>query len=241
MARVVDHPPATPPDPWSTVPVEVGRHRRRPGWGVIALLLVAGVAALALTRTTPTMSSKPAPAAQQPGPRTAPSVPFDVTIEVTDAASMDNDGLFGQNADVPGDAVDTAAEEVVAVLDRYLDAEFIAAETRFSDRPLSELLSQRALDSLSEADLAGLGVLGLSVQQVEAEPVTATARVLTSGSDVGLVVVRYEARARVITGDGVPAGLQQRASMVFAPDDGTWRVDAVDAELDLPVAETTAP
>jgi hypothetical protein len=98
-------------------------------------------------------------------------------------------------------------------------------------------LSRRALDSLSDDDLAGLGVLGISVQRVEAEPVTARARVLTSGSEVALVVVRYDAHAQVVTGDGDSARLHQRATMVFVPEDGAWRAEAVSAELDLPVPE----
>jgi hypothetical protein len=233
---VIDRSPVTPPDPWSTNPIAAGRHRRLM-WGAVVLVAVAAVVFM-LTRTapstTPTAPSNPEP---PPAEQIPPSIPFDVAIEVTDAASMDNDGLFGEKAAVPNGAVDDAASQIGGVLDRYLDAQFITTETRFSDRPLSELLNERALDALSDDDLAGLGVLGIAVQQVEAEPVTVTARALTSGSDVAVMVVRYDARAQVTTEDGESAQLHQQATMVFVPEDGEWRAEAIDAELDLPLAE----
>jgi hypothetical protein len=164
-----------------------------------------------------------------------PSVPFDVAVDATDVASMDNDGLLGQRAAIPAEAVDTATREIGGILQSYLDAEFVTADTRFSDRPLSALLSQRALDAVSDDDLAGLGALGISAEQVLAEPVTATAHMLTSGSDVALVTVRYDARAHLATADGASVPLHQRATMVFVPEDGTWRAEALDVALDLPL------
>jgi hypothetical protein len=155
-----------------------------------------------------------------------------VVVDVTDVASMDHDGLFGRDAAIPQGAVDTATQQIAEALDGYLDAQFVTAETRFSDRPLSQLLSQRALDALS--DLAGLGALGISVRQVQAEPVTAKARMLTSGEDVTLVTVRYDARALVVSDNGASVPLHQRATMVFVREDGGWRAEAIDATLDLP-------
>jgi hypothetical protein len=239
MARQVVSEPNAQPDPWGGAPVTVGHHRHhhRLGWAIMLLLLVAATAiALLLTSTAPT----PAPAPPStPAPTVtpaSPSVPFDLAMEVADVTAMDDDGLFGLKATIPQGAADTATQEITDVLERYLDAEFVTPETRFSAQPLSDLLSRNALDALSDDDLAGLGVLGISVRQVRAERAVSTARVLTSGSDVALVTVRYAATAWVVTDDGASVPLHQRAEMVFVPQDGGWRAEAVDATLELPPA-----
>lgn len=238
MARPVsDTPEETPPDPWVDAPIAVGRHRRRVGFALIALT-IAGIVAFILFDSRGMSPLSPGPGR----PQTAPSVPFDVVVDVADVASMDNDVLFGrETASPPRDAVDRATRQVGEVVRRYLDAEFVTAETRFSDRPLAGLVSRRALDALTDDDvLAGLGVLEVAAEQVEAEPVTARARVLTSGSDVVVMTVRYEARATVMLTDGDTAPLHQRATMVFASEDGGWRAEAVDAVLDLQLAAAEA-
>jgi hypothetical protein len=228
---VSDTPEETPPDSWAGVPVAVGRRRRRLGWGLVALF-VAGIAAFVLFDSPATSPLNPLPGR----PQIPPSVPFEVVVQAAGVASMDNDPLFGRDATIPRDAVDRATRQVGEVVLRYLDAEFVTEQTRFSDRPLAGLLSRRAVDALTDDSLAGLGALGMSVQQVEAEPVTASAQVLTSGSDVVIVTVRYEARATVVSADGDNAPMVQRATMAFVPEDGGWRAEAVDAVLDLQLA-----
>jgi hypothetical protein len=232
---VSDTPEETPPDTWADAPIAVGRHRRRLGFALI-MVVIAGIAAFVLFNSRGMSPLSPAPGR----PETAPSVPFDVEVDVADVASMDNDVLFGRETAVPRDAVDRATRQVGEVVRRYLDAEFVTAETRFSDRPLAGLLSRRALHALTDDALAGLGVLEVAMEQVEAEPVTARARVLTSGSDVVTMTVRYEARATVTSTDGDTAPLRQRATMVFAHEDDGWRAVAVDAVLDLQLAATEA-
>ena len=206
-------------------------------WGALLVLVVVVAAALAFLvgRQAPAISPV-APAEPEPAPpQTAASVPFDVAVEVRGVATMDNDGLFGRDTAIPEGAADAAAQRVGATVQRYLDAEFVTPGTRFSDRPLSDLLSQRALAALSADALGGLGALDVSVRQVVAAPVTVTARVLTSGPDAVVVVVRYDAHAQVVTEDGDTVPLRQRATMVFVPEDGQWRAEAVDAALDLPL------
>jgi hypothetical protein len=232
---VSDTPEETPPDTWADAPIAVGRHRRRLGFALI-MVVIAGIAAFVLFNSRGMSPLSPAPGR----PETAPSVPFDVEVDVADVASMDNDVLFGRETAVPRDAVDRATRQVGEVVRRYLDAEFVTAETRFSDRPLAGLLSRRALHALTDDALAGLGVLEVAMEQVEAEPVTARARVLTSGSDVVTMTVRYAARATVTSTDGDTAPLRQRATMVFAHEDDGWRAVAVDAVLDLQLAATEA-
>jgi hypothetical protein len=166
-------------------------------WGVLLVLLViAGAFAFVVGRRAPAISPS-TPAGPEPAPPQAViSVPFDVTIEISDAATMDNDGLFGQDVVIPEGVAAAASLQVEQTLQAYLNAEFVTPETRFSDQPLADLLSRRGLAAAPTDDLDGLGVLGVSVQQVRAEPVVVAARVLTSGSDAAAVVVRYDARAR---------------------------------------------
>jgi hypothetical protein len=224
---------AAPRDSRSTAPVAVGHPRRRPGWGlvVLVLLLVLTVVAL-LPRSAPTPDTTPAPVT--PAPPASPSVPFAVAVDVREVTPLDNDGLFGREVTPPDDAVDTAALQVEDVLQTYLNAAFVTSGTRFTGQPLADLLSPTALDEATDQDLAGLGALDLTVQRVKAEPVIASTRVLTRGDDVAMVEVRYEARAQVTAGGGEPLVMHQRASMVFVPEDGTWRAEAVDAELGFP-------
>jgi hypothetical protein len=206
---------------------------------VVALVAIA-VGALALLlfvrqapSTSPSAPTDIPPAPQEPD--IAASVPFDVAVDVAEVASMDNGGLFGGDTAIPQRAVDSATRQIDDILTTYLDAEFIVAETRFSDDPLDDLLSRRALDALSDDDRAGLGALGLSVQAVQATPVTATARILTSGSDAVVAAVRYDARASIITDDGDTVPLRQRATAIFTRENGRWRVEAMNAVLDVPL------
>jgi hypothetical protein len=234
---VIDRPTTTPPDPWATAPVAVGHGRHRMWWVVVpaVVLIAAGALALIVGRQAPATSPSTPAGPELVPQQAAASVPFAVSMEVTEVASMDNDGLFGHGTVIPEDAVDTAVREVEQVLRTYLDAQFVTAETRFSDHPMADLLSRHALAAVPTDDLDGLGVLGVPVRHVRAEPVAVTARVLTSRSDAAVVVVRYEARAEVTTEHGGTAPLQQRATMVFVPESGRWRARAVTAALDLPL------
>lgn len=233
---VIDRQTNAPRDPWATAPVAVGRHRHRAWWGaLLVLLVVAGALAFLVVRRAPaTAPSTPAGPEPDP-PQAVTSVPFDVTVEISDVATMDNDGLFGQDMVIPEGAAAAASQQVERTLQDYLDAEFVTPETRFSQQPLADLLSRRALAALPANDTAGLGALEVSVRQVRAEPVGVTAQVLTSGPDAAVVVVRYDARAQVVTDDGDTVPLRQQATMVFVPEDGQWRAEAVNAVLDLPL------
>ncbi len=229
MARSrLEHRHQTSPGSWDAVPVSVGTHHRRRSWVVLVLFLAVVAAAIAVTgnravRTTPATS----------GGVAAPA--FDVRVRVTELAAMDNDGLFGRRPAAADAAVVSEATRLVGdVVADYLDAAFVAPDTRFSDQPLVGLLSDRALAAASGGDRAGLGVLDAAVHKVEPAPVTLAVRVVTSGAEVAFVVVRYDARAWVVT-DGGAGLLHQRAQMVFVPAAGGWRADAVDADLTLPV------
>ena len=234
--RVFDRPATTSPDPWAAAPVAVGRPRHRKQWGLlVVLLIVAGAFAFLAGRQAPLTSTSTPAGREPPLPRAQGSVPFAVAVEVTEVTSMDNDRLFGHDTENHEGAAEAAAQQVGDVLAAYLDAEFVAPGTRFLDLPLDDLLSRRAQAALSGDDLAGLGVLGVSAGQVRGEPVAVTAQVLTSGPDAVAVVVRYDARAQLTTDDGDAVPLRQRATMVFVPEDGQWRAEAVDAALDLPL------
>ncbi|HSJ46086.1 MAG TPA: hypothetical protein VK923_15540 [Euzebyales bacterium] len=163
---------------------------------------------------------------------------FDVTVHVADVVEMDNDGVFGRRPPVADDAVvDAAARDIATVVTRYLDAEFVATETRFTDDPLPALLSDRALAVSRSTDRAGLGVVDVAVREVEPQQVRLTARMVTSGGEVVLAAVRYDARARLVTADGASDELHQRARMAFVSQGSGWRADVVEADLTLPTGE----
>ena len=179
--------------------------------------------------TAPTDPGAPAEPATPPA-----ALPIAVEVDATDVESMDNDRLFGQDPQIPDGVAESATREVSKVLETYLNAQFVTPGTRFSQRPLDGLLSRAASAALSRDVRAGLGALGISVWQVEGEPVTAQASVLTRGDRAAIVTVQYDLRAQVHHSAGDPVPLRQEATMVFVPQDGDWRVDAVDAVLDLP-------
>jgi hypothetical protein len=234
MATNAGRRPTPPPDVSATAQVAVGRQHRRPGWGLVVLVLIAVVVIAVLLPTagpSPETSSAPPPTA----PDVPPPAPFMVTVDVTTVSPLDNDGLFGRDVTAPPDrAVHTAALEVEDAVQTYLNAAFVDADTRFTARPLAGLLAAPALEETHDVDLAGLGAVGIAVERVEAEPVSATARVLTNGGDVAMVQVRYDARAQIVGDDGRSGPLRQRATMLFVPEAGRWRAEAVDAELELP-------
>jgi hypothetical protein len=198
-------------------------------------LLVAATALVFVFVSGPGPGAPTGPSAPDAAGSPAPSQPIRVAIDATDVGSMDNDPLFGEDAEIPDRAVDTAIMQVEHALETYLNAQFVTQATRFSEQPLDGLLSRQASAALSDDARAGLGALGISVWQVDSEPVAADARVLTRGDDAALVTVRYDLRAQVSTGDTDPVPLHQQATMVFVPQDGQWRADAIDAVLDLPL------
>ena len=224
-----ERPERSRPASWDAAPVAAGSHRRRWRWILVpALLVVLALGAAVLLLSDGTL---PSPASAPP----ASAATFDVTVRVTDVAPMDDDGVFGRQPPVADDGVvDAAAGDIAAVVAGYLDAAFVSPETRFSDHPLPALLSSRALAFSRGADRAGLGVVDVAVRGVDPQPVRLTARMVTSGGEVVLAAVRYDARARLVTADGASGLLHQRARMVFVPDDGGWRADVVEADLTLP-------
>jgi hypothetical protein len=224
-------PERTPTASWDATPVATDRHRRPWLWVMVpALLVVLALAAAVL------LLSDGAPRPLLPAPPVRVTT-FDLTVRVTDVAEMDDDRVFARQPPVADDAVvDVAAREIAAVVTRYLDAAFVTPETRFSDQPLPALLSDDALAVSRGADRAGLGVVDQAVRDVEPQPVQVTARMVTDDGEVALVAVRYDARARLVTADGVSGQLHQRARMVFVPRDEGWRADVVDVDLTVPTS-----
>jgi hypothetical protein len=213
-----------------------GGFRRVASRFAVLTLVVVGALFFVWGDDGPTAPGDPgAPAAPAAPATPPPAQPIAVEVDATDIEPMDNDRLFGQDPQVPDGAAASATREISTALETYLNAQFVAPATRFSQRPLDGLLSRPASAALSRDLLAGLGALGISVWQVEGEPVTAQARVLTRGDSAAIVTVRYDLRAQVHHTAGDPVPLRQEATMVFVRQDGGWRVDAVDAVLDLPL------
>ncbi len=227
----LEHRRQASPGGWEAAPVQVGGHRRWPAW--IALVAVV----LSVTLVAPVLVRMGGRAVRTaPVPPGAAVAAFDVRVRVVDVETMDNDRLFGgRPAAADADIVDVAVRDVVDRVATYLDAMFVAPSTRFSQQPLAGLLSDRARRAVARGDQAGLGVLDVAVRRVEPAPVTVTARVVTSGAEVAVVAVRYDATAQLVTTGGASGELRQRARMVFLPDGGGWRADVIDADLTLPV------
>ena len=104
-------------------------------------------------------------------------------------------------------------------------------------RGVSPVYERLSLAVSRDADRSGLGVVDMAVREVAPQPVRLTVHMVTSDGEVVLAAVRYDARARIVTADGVSGDLHQRARMVFVPHGRGWRADVVEADLTLPTPE----
>lgn len=175
-------------------------------------------------------------AASAPGePTITPAVPFDLTVDTITLVGMSNAEIRGAAAP-PAD--DGAAVRAVAgardVLAAFLDAQFVAADTRFTAGPIDRLLSARALGTISEQARAGLGQVALPVARTVTGPASAQAHVLVHGGEVDAVTLTYEALLTVVRPDDSAAPATLSGAMTFIPTPEGWRADAVEATSDLP-------
>lgn len=175
-------------------------------------------------------------AASAPGePTSTPAVPFDLTVDTITMVGMSNAAIRG-TAGPPADH--GAAERAVAgardVLAAFLDAQFVAEDTRFSAAPIDRLLSARALGTISQEGRAGLGQLALPVAHTVTGPASAQAHVLVHGGEVDAVTLTYDALLTIVGPDDSAAPATLSGAMTFIPTPEGWRADAVEATSDLP-------
>lgn len=206
---------------------------------VIAVLCLATVTACTATaregapdrhQTTPTEGAT-SPPSQTPGP----ARPFDLEVTRVTIVGMDNAAILGGSGAPTNDAV---AKDVVAaardVLAAYLDAQFVAEDTRFSAGPIDGLLSGRAREALTEEDRAGLGQAAVPVDRTITGPASAVAQVLMDGAQAHAVTLSHNALLTVVLEDGTSSPVKQSGTMTFLPFEEGWRADAVEVTTDLP-------
>lgn len=168
-------------------------------------------------------------------PSITPAVPFDLTVDDITVVGLSNAEIRGAAAPQPDEG---AAVRAVAgardALAAFLDAQFVAADTRFSAAPIDHLLSARAVGAVSEQDRAGLGQVALPVARTVTGPASAQAHVLLHGDQVDAVTLTYDALLTIILSDDTAAPGTLSGAMTFVPTDEGWRADAVEATSDLP-------
>lgn len=179
------------------------------------------------------VESTPSPSPTPP----PPAEPFDLVVHDITLVGLSNAEIRG----TPGPPTDHgAAERAVAgardALAAFLDAQFVAQDTRFSAAPIDRLLSPRALGVLSEQDRAGLGQVALPVARTVTGPASTRAHVLVHGAEVDAVTLTYDAALTVVLSGDRAAPATLSGAMTFVPTPEGWRVDAVEATSDLPEA-----
>ncbi|MDP8971099.1 MAG: hypothetical protein M3N52_11525, partial [Actinomycetota bacterium] len=200
------------------------------------VVVVVGAAALTACTSTP----RPVPPGTASG--SLKLLPFNLLIASIDAQPMGNSEIVTGVPDLPDpEAVRIATESARAALEAYLNAQFVAAATRFSAAPLDGLLSPRAAAVLDDNARRGLGVLDLPVRGGVTGPAIAHAVVLVEGPAAYAVTLSYEAHLEVVLGDGTRGPLIQRGTMAFVPIGGGYRAEAVDVTLEAPDTTVRPP
>lgn len=206
---------------------------------VAALCVVLGSACNDTQQADPSGSDAP-PETDVEAPSTpAAAVPFDLAIEHISLVGLDNAEILGIAGAPPDDqaalAAVTGAREALAA---FLDAQFVAPDTRFTAAPIDGLLTPTAHAALTDEHRAGLGQVALPIARTVTGPAVASAQVLRLGNQVDAVTMTYEALLTVVLTDDTSVPVRQAGSMTFLPTPQGWRADAVEVTTDLP--ETTS-
>lgn len=207
--------------PWAAMRARLLSKRAIAAW-LLAVLATAGCQ----------YANEPEPTPPPPDP--AHPAPFALAIEHIELAPMANDGMHtGNEAAVPRDAAEKAVEATRVALERYLDAQFVDAATRFGEAGARALLRPGLFDTLTPEQRHALGHLGLPVSGVVTGPATGKATVLFDGGAAYAVSVDYEARLTIHYRDtdlGQP--VVQRGTVLFAAP--SWGVESFTLTLDVP-------
>jgi hypothetical protein len=184
---------------------------------------------------TPTSTPTPEPT-PEPEPTPTPTAgPVTLALESLDFEVLDNAGLRGEAPREPDEgALHSAADGARTALERYLNAQFVAPETRFTDAAIAELLGPSATASLSDEARQGLGQLPLDVSVSAAGPATARAIVIIDGPDVLSVTMSHDLAVTLVHPDGGTEEAHQHGTMIFRPIDGQWRAEVLEIALDAP-------
>jgi hypothetical protein len=177
------------------------------------------------------------PGRQQPSPTPRPPPPpFEVALTHIEMIPASNAEIVGAAAPPADHAqVELAADRARRVLQRFLDAQFLAEGTRFTTAALHDLLTPAAQTALTPADRRGLGALHLPVNRVATGPASARAQVVFDGAEVQFVTLDFEAELKIGFGERPPIlPVHQRGQLTYVETDAGWRVAAADVRLDAP-------
>lgn len=178
--------------------------------------------------------SEAAPSSPSPAATPRPE-PFEVKVVKARSESIQSSTLFGRKASDNPAAVADAADAAAAALERYLTAQFVNADSRFTTEAVRALLTQEAFRGLRDAERTALGVASLEVAGASKGRATARATVLHDGEAAHAVTLQYRATIRFVAAD-MPQPLIQEGTMVFAKGPDGWRADMADVRLSLPNA-----
>ena len=211
-------------------------HRRiKRGPRILIAVLIAAIAAGSITIAARSNGAVPAGAPSATEPVEVATIR--VHLGRVTVRSTDNAQLFGERAKSPSRrAVREAVRASKARLKGYLVAQFAAVESRFTHRPLRDLLTPAARNALSRRDRRALGDLNLRIAAVSDTRVPARAMVMARRSKVDAVVLDYRLALPGESLDGGRATLVQRAEMMFVPTRSGWRADAIEVSLVVPPA-----
>lgn len=209
----------------------------------VAALCVGAVAACTGTDQDPDPSRPggPDPSAAAPdasgSPR--PAGAFDLTVEHITVVGLDNAEIRGVAGAQPND--EKARQAVTGARDTlatFLDAQFVAPQSRFSGGPIDALLTPAAHAALTDEARAGLGQMALPVSHTVTGPAAARAQVLVLGDAVDAVTLTFDAALTIVLDDDTHVPVTQSGSMTFLPTEVGWRADAVEVTTDLPEGTT---
>ena len=186
---------------------------------------------------SPTATASPEPS---PTPRPPPQPkPFKVTLKAVRDQPMDHNYIYGREADRNGDVVKHAARNAVALVQRYLNAAFVAPTTRFTTKALPVLLTDQARARLRDRDKRALGVGLREIAGAQRQRAAARVTVAHEGSVVSAMTVKFAAAMKVFTKAGGTSSLRQTGVLVLRKTPDGWFADMIEVQLTPP--EKDAP
>ncbi len=187
--------------------------------------------------TSPSTASSPTPtgtatATPTPTPPPTPTLPPPAApVEVVVAHIQLTPTSHGEIVGLPEPQMDTAVAEAMVErgrqrLQAFLDAQFVAADTRFSAEGVAALVDPALL---TPADLAGLGVLAPDVEVLGTRTGTAHARaeILLDGAVVHSVALTYSATTELVLADAEGTVVHE-GRVAFVELDGTLETAALE-------------
>jgi hypothetical protein len=177
------------------------------------------------TATPEVAPSPPAP----PQPR-----PFKVTLNAVRDQPMDHNYIYGRNPDRNGAVVKHAARNAVQLVQRYLNAAFVAPKTRFTTKALPVLLTDQARAQLRDRDKRALGVGLPAIAGAKQQRATARVTVAHNGPRVVAMTVKFAAAMKVFSRGGDTSSLRQTGVLVLRKTPDGWFADMIEVQLRPP-------